>query len=118
MNKTDIRLIIILLFVVSLIFIFINVTKEDGSIAEVYYEDEMILSIDLSVDGEYIVDGELGDVVLEVKDNMIRVKNENSPKNICSKEGFIGDSSRTLVCLPNKIIIKIVGDNDIDGVVY
>ena len=118
MNKSDIKLVVILLVVIAGIFIFINVTKEDGSVAEVYYEDKKILTIDLSIDKEYIVDGELGDVVLEVKDKKIRVKSENSPMNICSKEGFIGDSSRTLICLPNKIIVKIVGESEIDGVVY
>lgn len=118
MNKSDIKLVVILLIAIVGVFIFINVTKEKGSIAEVYYEDELILSIDLSIDEEYTVGGELGDVVLEVKDGMIRVKKENSPKNICSKEGFIGDSSRALICLPNKIIVKIVGENKIDGVVY
>jgi len=118
MNKSDIKLIIILFIVISLVFIFINATKEKGSMAEVFYEDKLVLSIDLNVDGEYKVDGELGDVVLEVKNKMIRVKSENSPKNICSKEGYIGDSSRTLICLPNKIIVRIVGEKEIDGVVY
>ena len=78
----------------------------------------LILSVPLDIDSEYTVEGALGDVVLEVKDGKIRVKSENSPKNICSKEGYIGDSSRTLICLPNKIIIKIVGGAVIDGVVY
>lgn len=118
MNKNDAKLITILFVITSIILIIINVTKEEGSIAEVYYENDKILSIDLNVDGEYVVDGDLGDVVLEVKDGMIRVKEENSPLNICSKEGYIGDSSRTLICLPNKIVVKIVGDNDIDGMVY
>lgn len=117
MNKSDVKLIVLLLIVIGVIFIFIGVTKEDGSMAEVYYEDKKILTIDLNIDNEYIVDGELGDVVLEIKNRKIRVKEENSPKHICSKEGFIGDSSRTLICLPNKIIIKIVGDNELDGVV-
>lgn len=118
MNKNDIKLVIILMVIIALIFLFINITSEDGSIAEVYYKDEKVLTIDLSIDGEYVVNGELGDVVLEVKNTMIRVKEENSPKHICSREGFIGDSSRTLICLPNKIIIKIVGDSEMDGVVY
>lgn len=117
MNKSDVKLIVLLLIVIGVIFIFIGVTKEDGSMAEVYYEDKKILTIDLNIDNEYIVDGELGDVVLEIKNRKIRVKEENSPKHICSKEGFIGDSSRTLICLPNKIIIKIVGNNELDGVV-
>lgn len=117
-NKNDIKLVVILGIIIVGIFIFINVTKEDGSMAEVYYEDEKVLTIDLNIDSEYTVDGELGNVVLEVKDKKIRVKEENSPLNICSKEGFIGDSSRTLICLPNKIIVKIVGESEIDGVVY
>lgn len=118
MNKSDIKLIVILFAFIFGILIFTNVTKKKGTVAEVYYEDQLITYIDLSIDKEYVVNGELGDVVLEVKDNMIRVKKENSPRHICSKEGFIGDSSRTLICLPNKIIIKIVGESDIDGVVY
>jgi len=118
MNKNDIKLIVILGIIVLGIFIFVNITKEEGSIAEVYFEDNLVLTIDLNIDSEYTVDGELGDVVLEVKDKKIRVKSENSPRNICSKEGYIGDSSRTLICLPNKIIVKIVGETEIDGVVY
>ena len=118
MNKSDIKLVIILGIIILCIFIFINITKEEGSMAEVYYKDKLILTIDLNIDSEYIVDGELGDVVLEVKDRKIRVKSENSPRNICSKEGYIGDSSRTLICLPNKVIVKIVGESEIDGVVY
>lgn len=118
MNKSDITLVSILFVVILVILVFINVTKKEGTTAEVYYEDEKILTIDLNIDKEYIVKGKLGDVVLEVKNKKIRVKEENSPNHICSKEGFIGDSLKTLVCLPNKIIIKIVGSNEIDGVIY
>ena len=118
MNKSDVKLLVILSIVIISIFVIINFTKEKGSIAEVYYEDEKVLTIDLNIYREYIVNVQLGDVVLEVKNKEIRVKEENSPKHICSKEGFIGDSSRTLICLPNKIIIKIVGETNIDGVVY
>ena len=118
MNKSDIMLVVILLIIILVSLLIINFTKEEGGTAIVYYEDKEILKIDLNIDSEYIVDGELGDVVIEVKNKKIRVKRENSPKNICSKEGYIGDSSRTLICLPNKIVIKIVGDTEIDGVVY
>ena len=118
MNKSDIKLLVILSIVIISIFIIINITKKEGTIAEVYYEDKLVLTIDLNIDKEYMVDGQLGDVLLEVKNKQIRVKEENSPKHICSKEGFIGDSSRTLICLPNKIIVKIVGESSIDGVVY
>lgn len=118
MNKNDIKLILVLFILIAIMLFVINNNKKAGSIAEVYYKNEKILTIDLKIDKEYIVDGELGEVVIEVKNKQIRVKKENSPKNICSKEGFIKDNTRALICLPNKIVVKIVGEQYIDGVVY
>ena len=89
MNKNDIKLIIILIGIMVIIFMVIRFSSKKGNVAEVFYEDEVILKIDLSKDGEYTVNGLLGDVVLEVKDNKIRVKSENSDKHIWSKEGYI-----------------------------
>ena len=118
MNKSDFKLIIILFVIVGIIFIIISIIKKDGTVVEVYYDNNLILSKDLNIDGEYTVDGLLGEVVIEVKDRKVRIKKENSPKNICSKEGYITDSSKPLICLPNKIVVKIVNNNEIDGVVY
>ena len=78
-----------------------------------------ILKIDLNTNKEYTVKGYLGDVVLEVKDKKIRVKEETSNRHICSKEGYIYTNNKSLVCMPNKIIVKIISeDNELDGVVY
>lgn len=120
MNKNDIKLVIILILIIGILLLILNINKDKGNTAIVYYEDKEIQRIDMNKDKEYKVKGYLGDVVIEVKNHKIRVKEENSPKHICSKEGYIEDSSKTLVCLPNKIIIKIINDkdNEIDGVVY
>ena len=121
MNKNDIKLIIVILVIVGILILIINLNKKDGDTVEVYYKDDLVLSADLSINNTYTVEGLLGNVVIEIKDKKVRVVKENSPKNICSKEGYISDSSRTLVCLPNKIIIKITNDNTddkLDGVIY
>ena len=54
---------------------------------------------------------------IEVKNKKIRVITENSPLHLCSKQGFISKSYETIVCLPNKIVIKIENDKNLDGVV-
>lgn len=118
MNKNDIKLIVVIFVIVTLSIIFINIFKKTGSFAKVYYEDDLILKIDLSKDGNYKVNGYNGEVLIEVKDNKIRVDRENSPRHLCSKQGFIDSTTQTIVCLPNKIIIKIEGkDQELDGVV-
>lgn len=118
MNKSDIYLIIFIVLVGLSILLYINFNKEEADTALVFYEDNLILSIDLNINDTYVVEGLLGEVEIEVKDKKVRVVKENSPRNICSKEGYISDSSRPLICLPNKIVIKIVGNDKVDEVVY
>ena len=94
-------------------------SKRSNSWQFIVVDDKEILKIDLNTNKEYTVKGYLGDVVLEVKNKKIRVKEETSDKHICSKEGYIYTNNKSLVCMPNKIIVKIISeDNDLDGVVY
>ena len=118
MNKNDIKLIIFILVIVGILILIINLNKKEGDTVEVYYKDDLVLSADLSINNIYTVEGLLGNVVIEVKDKKVRVVKDNSPKKICSKEGYISDSTKPLICLPNKVVIKIVQSSDMDGVVY
>jgi len=112
MNKNDIKLIILLLIIIIFFIILKNINNHKEKIANIYYSNELIKTIPLSVNGKYSVIGDNGEVVIEVKDNKIRVIEETSEKNLCSKQGY----SEIIVCLPNKIIIK-VENNELDGVV-
>lgn len=58
----------------------------------------------------YYIMGGLGVVVIEYKDKKIRIKDENSPYNICSKQGF--SDTNPIICLPNYVTIEF---NNIDS---
>ena len=113
MNKNDLKLIIIitLLIIISLIFNFIN--KEKALNAHVYFDSDLVLTIDLNKDNKYEVDGLLGKVIIEVKNKEIRVVEENSPNHLCSRQGFVSNKGDIIVCLPNKVIVELPND-DID----
>lgn len=114
MNKNDIKLIFVLILIIIIFLIFKKVDNSKEKIAYVYYEDKLIETISLSNDGKYTVMGDNGEVIIEVSDNKIRVVEETSEKNLCSKQGY-GD---VIICLPNKIVIKVENnDNKLDGVV-
>lgn len=108
MNKYDIRLIIIILIIILLVLFF---TKKDNNYANVYYNDKLILKIDLSIDKEYNVDGYNGIVKLKVKNNKIKVTEETSKLHVCSKVDWT--NSGVIVCLPNKIVINF-SNNELD----
>lgn len=118
MNKNDLRLIIILCVIsICCIFIFKIFSKKGGN-ALVYYDGDLIKTINLNVDSDYIVSGFNGDVLINVKDGKIKVLDENSPLHLCSKQGYVGSNYESIVCLPNKIVINISDDSiEYDAVV-
>ncbi|MFI3307714.1 MAG: NusG domain II-containing protein [Mycoplasmatota bacterium] len=118
MNKYDISLIISLLFLSIILIIFSFENKTDNKIANIYYENDLILEIDLNTDMSYYeVEGYNGSVIFYAGDGMIKVAEEISPLNLCSKQGYIENSYETIICLPNKIIVEIQYLETIDSIV-
>ena len=120
MNKNDVKLIIIvfIMSIVGLGLVFM-LKNNNPKAALVYYENNLVLKIDLSLTGvhEYKVNGYNGDVVIKTRDGKIKVEEEDSPLHICSRQGWIDEAYEVIVCLPNKIVIKIEDEKEIDTVV-
>lgn len=122
MNKSDIKLIIIILLIAIIsLFVIAIINNNSSKKALVYYDNNLVLTIDLNNNEEnvYFVDGYNGIVKIITKDGKIKVDEENSPLHLCSKQGFIENTYENIVCLPNKVIIKITSSkkNDLDAIV-
>ena len=119
MNKSDWKLVIslVLVIIISFTLLFLFKNSNTPKKALVYYEDELVLEIDLSLKGEheYHVSGYNGDILIKTNDNKIKVEEENSPNHICSKQGYISRSYESIVCLPNEIVIQIKKNDEIDA---
>lgn len=119
MNKHDFKLIIVILL--SSLFIILSVyllePKGDKQ-ALVYRSNELVLTIDLSTDSyaEYNVDGKNGNILIIRSNGKVKVSEENSPRHLCSKQGWISNSYESIVCLPNEVVIKIEAKNALDAV--
>ena len=114
--KNDIILVGIVLFVATLSLILFNVlSKKDNLEALIYVNDELVETIDLSKLGdevvEFRVDGEDGEVVIEAKYNAIRIVHATCPQSYCKKQGFSSSTHEPIICIPNKIYIKLVSNN-------
>ena len=140
MKKSDyillISIAVISLFAYFLMRQFLGSTNLEDGTAIVLYKDSPILEIYLidgtyeiidndgvvSIDEEnylYIVSGVNGDVVIEYKDNQVRVIDEISPKHICQVQGWSSSPLTPITCLPNNVVIIIEadkGDDDPDDI--
>lgn len=116
MNKNDKLLIIIITSIILLVLLILKISSKSSKIANVYYENEIILKIDLSLpEQEYSVKGYNGIVKILAGDGKIKVLDETSDKHLCSKQGYIKETYETIICLPNKIIIKIEAEDELDA---
>ncbi len=116
LNKFDIGYMIFVVIVaislfVSSFYIFGNTV---GATATITYDREAILEVDLTKNQMITLSQNeypllLDDMVIEVKDGKIRVKEELSPYHYCSQVGFISKPQQSIICLPNKIMITIQG---------
>ena len=57
-------------------------------------------------------------MIIEINNNRVRVKKEESPLHYCSMQGWVDSVAKPIVCLPNAVIITIMGqevpDNDLE----
>lgn len=114
MNKSDLKLIIILLIILISAIIIIIGTSTKSDKAVVYHNNELIKTIDLKINKDYIINGDNGKIKIIVNNNRIKVASENSKNHLCSKQGYISHSYESIICLPNKVVIKIIGKSNID----
>lgn len=86
-----------------------------GAAALVYVDSVQTMRIPLSENGEYALTGA---VVAEVSDGALRILDSDCPDQFCVRSGFIRRSGQTLVCLPNRVLVRIVsaGEQEVDAV--
>ena len=102
-----------------------NLSQEKASKVEIYVDSELKYVYPLQKEERDIfVDTNIGGVNVKFKDNMVRVTSSNSPLKLNVKQGWIKDPGEVIIGVPDRLLIKIVGDkkdntdsDDIDFIV-
>lgn len=97
--------------------VWLMLPRESATKARILSNGAVIVTIDLSWEGEWTVTSPDGGVnVVTVKDGKIAVTSATCPDHHCMNRGFC-DSGTAIVCLPNRLVIEFVTEQDVDGVV-
>ena len=83
--------------------------------AEIASGGQVIAVVDLSADREFVVgspDG--GRNTVTIRDGAIAVTAADCPDHYCMERGFCTGGS-AIVCLPNRLVITFLGDQEIDA---
>ncbi len=106
MKKRDIIVIIVLCLVIGIGYLIYNNIQTDTNTIEVYYQNELIDTVDISIDATYSYTGTYGTFTLEVKDRQYHATDVECPNHDCEKMGWIKEgSTKSIICLPNEIYV-------------
>lgn len=106
--------------VASVLFsIFFYMRPAQGNAVSLYISGEKVNTYSLAEDRIielYMEDypSLLGDMTIEIKDGRVRVSKEESPKHLCSRQGWISATGWLISCLPNDVYLIIEGESDFD----
>lgn len=103
----DIILICVLLVVSLSVFLIVSLTREEGAVALVTVDGKEVGRYSLSTDGEYSLNG--GTNILVIKDGEACVTYASCPDGLCINQGKISKTGERIVCLPNKVMVEILG---------
>ncbi len=95
---------------VSIAAIFIMNRSGGGSRTAVISCGDVRHELSLDKDGLFCFDGI--DAEFEVRDGKIRVTKVSCPDKICEKTGYISSSGQSIICVPNKITVAVVGSDE------
>ena len=110
-----IALVALLALSVALCFMPDRIGNEDAVI-QIFQDGKLIREIPLDEDTSLEIDGDYSNII-SVQDQRVSISDSNCPGQDCMHSGWMSEAGRSIVCLPNRVEVRISGSSDIDFVV-
>lgn len=108
--RFDIIVIASVLLIAIAVLLIVNLTKKEGAYVEVTVDGNKVATYELAVDGTYPLNN--GTNTLTVKDGYAYMSHSNCPDHVCENTGKVKHVGETIICLPNKLTVTVVGTSE------
>ena len=89
---------------------------DKNRIVQVYQDGALIRELPLDSDASFGVSGQYANTIC-IKNGRAAIIDSDCPGADCVHSGWTDRSGRSIVCLPNRVEIRITGASDVDFVV-
>ncbi len=103
-----------LVFLLAFLFIllFINLSKEKGTLVWVSIDGQVTAAYPLDEDLDVVIDGYNGGTNrLVIEGGQAYLKDTSCPDHLCEKMGRISQVGQAIICLPNRVVVEVAGDS-------
>ena len=120
-QKKDLWIILLLLLLsIGGLGIFRLAGNAQAASAQVILEGRVVQTVSLARDRTFSIP-QCPQVLLEVRDGRCAFVRSDCPDQVCVHTGFLGTPGQYAACLPNQMVLKIIGDageESLDMVAY
>ena len=95
--------------------VFLLKPGEESQWAEIWSDGKLVKTVHLLQNDTLSIESSHGTNVVTVKDGKIAVTDATCPDHYCMQRGYCSSGAQ-IVCLPNRLVIKFVGEQSIDGI--
>ena len=89
---------------------------EQEAVIQIYQDNILVKECALDTEDSFVLEGAYSNTIT-ITDRRVAITESNCPGMDCVHSGFINSMGRSIVCLPNKVEIRIVGESEVDFVV-
>lgn len=115
MKKKDFILIFVILLVIIASFsINYFVNSKNGENIEIYVDNKLYKTYSVNDSDEIKIESKEGYNIVKIHDEGVEIVEASCPDKVCIHSGFITKTSESIVCLPNKVHIKIITHDNHD----
>lgn len=87
-----------------------------GETAVVEVNGREVMKISLRENRDYAIDGFRGKSYVSVRDGQVHMTDSDCPDKLCVKMGWISHNDTSVICLPNRVVIRITGTGSFDTI--
>ncbi len=84
-------------------------TRAQGEWVVVEHDNRLVYKLPLKKNGVYKISGDVGGLILRISGGKAWVSESACPHKICMKMGKISHPGQIIVCVPNRLIIRVAG---------
>lgn len=108
-HKKDLILVLVILVIVSIGFLVTRILhRQPAAVVEISVDGEVTASYPLDQDTDVVLHGVGGGTNhLIIQDGSAWITEATCPDKVCIHQGKINENGQMLVCLPNRLIVKV-----------
>lgn len=93
---------------------FIMPDSDENAMLQIYHDGRMIHELPLYTDADFEIHGQYANQI-SIRDGCAAITDSDCPGQDCMHSGWIQNTGRSIVCLPNRVELRIIGiESEVD----